>query len=341
MEILEVLKNLMAEFISTFTTGFKEIIQEDFPKRLPGAKIISIYDGLVHYQFAGNSREIEKIIYFNNTFFIFKTIRGKNINFQALVNEVCNSKKYFLINKGTFRVRFSKENQFAKVEKNIAKRAEDDILRNSKLKLDRLSPSTEIWYAVRSEGFAFCGQLLYKREFTEKNLNKGELRPELAYLICCFAEVSKNDVILEPFCGYGAIPFSLAKYFSFSALNVFDIDDAKIQKLKDDGRLKKENIKISCDDAFLLSDIADSSVSLVITDPPWGLFEDVGDISLFYEKMLRSFLRVLKKDGRIVILTARKEEFEKSAEKNGFVIKKSVHTLVNGKKTALYYLEQK
>lgn len=329
----------MSEFISTFITGFQDVVAEDLSKRLPGCKIINIYDGLIHYSFTGNSRDLEKIIYFNNTFFVLKTWMGKGLNFPSMVGAVGAEKKYYLINKGTFRVRFSQENQFAKVDKNIAKRAEETVLYNSRLQLDRLSPTTEIWYAIRREGFAFCGQLISKREFTEKNLNKGELRPEIAYLICSFADIHESDFIVEPFCGYGSIPVQLVKKFRFSKLYASDIDEEKI-KMNSERKQLKDNpsLDLRVADAFSLSHIEDKSADLVITDPPWGFFEDVGDISDFYRRMFDSFDRILKPEGRMVILTARKEEFEAVVAERGLKIKASLHTLVNGKKASLYKL---
>ena len=205
----------MAEFISSFITGFQSVVESDLAARFPKIKILNLFDGLIHYRFDGDSRELEKIIYFNNTFFVLKTMKGKGLSFPSLIGAVTSSKNYFLVNKGSFRVRFQNENQFAKVDKNLTRRAEDYILSNSKLKLDRLSPTNEVWFSIRREGFAFCGELISKREFTEKNLNKGELRPEIAYFICCFADIKSEDTILEPFCGYGSIPTQLAKKFRF------------------------------------------------------------------------------------------------------------------------------
>ena len=77
---------------------------------------------------------------------------------------------------------------------------------------------------------------------------------------------------------------------------------------------------------------------MIISDPPWGFYEDIGDINDFYTKMFKSFSRILKDDGRMIILSARKEELEQTAGRAGFKIKNSLHTLVNGKKAALYYL---
>lgn len=327
----------MAEYVSSFITGFQDVVKKDLVQRLPSCKIISIYDGLVHYKYAGNSRDLEKIIYFNNTFFVLKTWKGKGLNFHSMVGAVSSEKKYYLINKGTFRVRFSQENQFAKVDKNIARRAEETVLQNSRLTLDRLSPTTEIWYSIRREGFAFCGQLITKREFTEKNLNKGELRPEIAYLISSFADIQKDDVILEPFCGYGSIPVQLVKKFHFSKLYVSDIDNKKISMNSQKKQLKNNPcLDLRQADAFNLSHIEDKSINLVITDPPWGFYEDIGDVKTFYKKMFASFDRILKDEGRMVILSARKEELEEVVSELGYKIEACLHTLVNGKKAGLY-----
>lgn len=327
----------MAEYVSSFITGFQDVVKKDLVQRLPSCKIISIYDGLVHYQYAGNSRDLEKIIYFNNTFFVLKTWKGKGLNFPSMVGAVSSEKKYYLINKGSFRVRFSQENQFAKVDKNIARRAEETVLQNSRLTLDRLSPTTEIWYSIRREGFAFCGQLITKREFTEKNLNKGELRPEIAYLISSFADIQKDDVILEPFCGYGSIPVQLVKKFHFSKLYASDIDNGKISMNSQKKQFKNNPcLDLRQADAFNLSHIEDKSINLVITDPPWGFYEDIGDVKTFYKKMFASFDRILKDEGRIVILSARKEELEEVISELGYKIEACLHTLVNGKKAGLY-----
>ena len=328
----------MAQFVSTFLTGFQDVVAEDLGRRLEKFKILNLFDGLIHYQYDGNSRDLEKITYFNNTFFVLKTMKGKGLNFNSMVGAVAGENKYYLINKGTFRVRFVNENQFAKVETNIARKAEDTVLRNSKLKLDRLSPSTEIWYSIRREGFAFCGQLISKREFTEKNLHKGELRPELAYLLCSFAGCTKEDVVCDPFCGYGSIPVQLSKNFSFRKLYVSDIDAEKIDVLKENKHLKKDNIFVAVNNALELELPEEDKVSVFITDPPWGCFEDVGDVSVFYKSFFKAARRVSCKAAKIIILTARVEELKKVAAEESLNLSEGPHTLVNGKKAGVFII---
>lgn len=329
----------MAEFVSTFTTGFKKVVEKNLPEIVSGCKILNIYDGIVHYKFNGNSHDLEKVVYFNNTFFVIKSWCNFSGNFSTMVNDFCSENKYLLISKGSFRTRFVRENQFEKIDKKLVIKVEENVLKRSKLKIDRVSPSTEIWFDIRREGFAFCGQLISKREFTEKNLNKGELRPELAYLMCCFAELKENDVIAEPFCGYGSIPIQLAKKFRFLHLYVSDIDEEKITALKEKKYFKQNDfVSVEVQDAFSLKQIKDNSVDVIISDPPWGYFEDVGDIALFYDKMFSSFKRILKNDGKMIILSARKDELEYAAEKNNYKIIERVDTLVNGKKACVYMI---
>ena len=272
-------------------------------------------------------------------------MKGKGLNFPSLVGALCSSKNYFLVNKGSFRVRFQNENQFTKVDKNLARRAEEYVLANSKLKLDRLSPTNEVWFCIRREGFAFCGELISKREFTEKNLHKGELRPEIAYLMCCYAQLEKGSVVADPFCGYGSIPVQLAKRFECTTVFASDIDEEKIKGLALHPLLQAKGthgsqaaVDLRQSDAFELSQIQAVSLDAIITDPPWGLWEDIPDMQDFYRKMFVSFKRVLKPAGKMIILSARAVELEAAAADCGVSLEKSLHTLVNGKKAVLYYM---
>ncbi|MCR4736059.1 MAG: methyltransferase [Treponema sp.] len=326
----------MAEYISTFITGFQDVVSKDLQHRFPKIKVLNLFDGLIHYKFDGDSRQLSKVIYFNNTYYVLKTAKGKGLSFQNLVSSVASEKKYYLINKGSFRVRFVKENQFQKVDKNLSKKAEECVLRNSKLVIDRLSPTTEIWYSIRRENFAFCGQLISTRQFTEKNLNKGQLRPEFAYLMCAFAGLKNDEVIIDPFAGYGAIPNQVPAFCKPSALYVSDISSEQVEIIEKLAALKKDYVRIFCGNAFELSDYNIEAVDSVITDPPWGFYEDIGDISDFYKKMFDSFKMILKSDGKMTLLTARAENLEEAAACKKVKILARLNTLVNGKKASLF-----
>jgi len=326
----------MPEYISSFTTGFGEIVAGALPRLLPGAEILRVYDGLLYYAYPGNPKNINQVPCFNNSYCVLRLFQGKS--FQRMVNEIASTMPRYPVPEGTFRVRFIRGNQFAGVDRQLSLRAEAAVMKTSRLRLDRLNPSTELWYVIRDEGFGFYGQLLQKREATEKTLHPGELRPEFAYLMCLCGNPTADSVILDPFAGYGAIPAQLLGHFAFGKLHVSDSDPEKVQALK---RClpKDDRVQVSREDALRLTGLSDESIDLIVTDPPWGYYEQIGDIALFYEAMLKEFWRVLQPDGKAVIITARKEEFARAVEQTGlFASEMTIHTLVNGKKAGVYVL---
>jgi len=324
----------VAEFISSFTTGFGEMISRALPSLLPGAKILRVYNGLIHYAYPGNPKNIIHVPFFNNSYYVLRFFQEKNLTFGQMTTEAAQAKLRYPVPEGSFRVRFSKGNQFAGVDKQVSLRAENAVIKSSRLMLDRLNPATELWYVIRDEGFGFYGQLLQKRAATEKNLHPGELRPEFAWLMCRCGQPAQNSVIIDPFAGYGAIPAQIIRHFQFARLIANDIDPGKLPPMDD------PRVQIFHEDALRLTGIENTSIDLVITDPPWGYYEQIDDIALFYESMLREFMRILKPDGRAVVLSARKEEFAQAIENTGaFAIERTVHTLVNGKKAGVYVLK--
>ena len=55
----------MAEYISSFATGFGEIVSEKIVSMLKGAVVLDVYDGLIRYRYNGNPGDINKIVFFN------------------------------------------------------------------------------------------------------------------------------------------------------------------------------------------------------------------------------------------------------------------------------------
>lgn len=326
----------MTEYISTYITGLGNVVKNRLITDLPGAKVIRVFDGLIYYKYDGNFNDLKRIIYLNNTFCVMKVYKGNQLDFKVMVNKCIKGRQQFLINKGTFRVRFSRENQFVKVDRNVTQNAEKSIQGNSCLRLDRVNPTTEIWYIIRSEGMGFFCQLLFKRKVTEKKLNKGELRPEFSNLMCSCITLNKDMIICDPFCGYGAISKQLITRFNVKKVYASDLDKEKVDLIKKSKWSENKKIKVFHANAMKLKEIADSTVDAVITDPPWGYYEQIDDMKDFYKEMLKELNRIVKENGKIVILTARKEEFESSCIDLGISISKKYDTLVNGKKASVY-----
>lgn len=324
----------MREYISTFPTGFSQLIPRALKRLLPGAQVLQVYDGLVHYRYGGREGDLGKVFLFHNTFLVIRSFAGPACELDRMIRAT-SSLKSLPECRGTFRVRYSVKNQFVAVPKDKTRQLEGKIAALTHSRVDRVSPATEYWFLQRSEGVGFFCRLLGKRQATEKNLHPGELRPELAYLMGLLAGLGRGSVVMDPFAGYGGIPKQLLRYFPHALLYVSDLDPDRAQDLQKSFGQQK-GVKAARRDALKLDDIPAATVDAIVTDPPWGYYEEMGDIPAFYRQMFQAFRRVLKERGRLVLLSARKQEAEAAAAEQGFLLEQRYDTLVNGKKAAVY-----
>lgn len=345
-------------FLATFAPGFEGIIGALLLQTLPSASELRVSSGLVRFTWMGSLEKVCSIAFFNNIFLIVREWNTNTVPFADMVNQ-CGKKQSLSslssaihgLSDGTFRVRYSRENQFCSVDKKVMEKAELTITSQTGLVPDRLNPGMEFWYIIRREDCSFFTACLTKKQSTEKYLRQGELRPEIVQLIVSLARVTVADkVLLDPFAGYGSIPEQLAHIQSEAKILASDNDEERVADLT--ARFAhNDRIHVCRADAVSLAHIADSTIDVIVTDPPWGFWNgsfnsERPSISPLYEAMLREFDRILVTSGRAFVLTGAKKEFEEAipksgvfagnAEKNGF----RTDILVNGRKSAVYALNK-
>lgn len=352
---------LMHRYFATFAPGFEGIVGNLLSRAIPEAVPVTVSSGMALFDYAGDPSRTSDAVFFNNVFFVVQEWRTAGIPFPELVRTAAKNNRLAglagelrLPGIKTFRVRYSKENQFCAVDKKTMDDAERHIARCTGFTADRLNPDMEFWFLTRREGLSFFAARLTDKQSTEKYLKKGELRPEIVQLLVGRARVSPEDrVILDPFAGHGSIPARLAEVCPESLLLVSDIDPALADALS--GRFEgREKIRVSCADALALSHVDRASVDLVVTDPPWGFWDadaysGANSLDSLYAGMLAEFARVLRAGGRAFVLTGAKREFEAAvaarpefaASADGFDgIPFRTDILVNGKKSAVYSLRR-
>jgi tRNA G10 N-methylase Trm11 len=173
----------------------------------------------------------------------------------------------------------------------------------------------------------------------EKTLHPGELPPPLAWMLCRLGRLRHTDTVLDPFCGYGAIPFAAMSYFHITKCLACDKNPkaAAWTAARFKNRAGGSFILHTADFRSLVSVVPAKSVDTMITDPPWGLYQSIPD-SGFYEEMFRVFGVLLKEGGRVVLLCARNEEVI-SAAGNRFMPQKHIPILLSGRKAAIIQFE--
>lgn len=340
----------MNEYFSTFASGLGEVIKAALKDKIPDIEIKLLLDGLVVYGSNLESNKVKEIRFFNNSFVLLSLIRGLNNNpLRAMMKQVLRNpdlavkvKKYILKQNCSFRVVTSQENQLVSVDNNLLRNLEELFSKTTGLRVNRTNPDYEIWFLWRSEGYGFAGLRITRNPNYEKTLHKGELRPELANLMCFLAEPKTTDVILDPFAGYGAIPIECSKSFFVKKVIASEKDKTVFEILKE--RVSRTNSKVVIGrwDALNLNSLSANSIDKIITDPPWGFYSEQNkNLEVFYGDTLKEFTKVLKSGGLMIILTAQKELFERVLKNfSELQLVEKYNLLVSGKKAAIFKIKK-
>lgn len=329
-------------YASTFISGMQDILVRALKEVLPDANILETHDGIVRYETRVNVKQLQNLRFFNNTFAIITwcTTLPQEESLKQLIRAVREDEELeeklqeVLPKRGTYTIVASVENQLTSLPPLQRQKLEKKFAASCSLSLNRQSPTVEFWLVVRREGFGFFGVRITRQDAV---LEPGELRPELAHLLCLLSEPSKDDCFLDPFCGSGAIPIERARSFLFKKIWACDADPKSIQKLTE--KVKKMNLRIhvGLSDAFHLTQFPDGSFDKVVTDPPWGLYTKQ---QLSYPKLLKELSRVTRNGGLIVVLLSRHIPFHELLKHHSQL--KLLHRydiLASGKKASIYKLQ--
>lgn len=189
----------------------------------------------------------------------------------------------------------------------------------------------EYWVLGRRD----LGQLLLGRRLPSKpapNTPKGALGRELAELLVRASKPTPQDVFLDPFGGSGAIVAARlqrpARQITYSDTALSQLRDSISPELRNDRR-----VTLLDEDALKMPSIEDGSIDAIVTDPPWGEYENLGrPYKEFLADLAMSFCRLLRPGGCFVVLVTRSVEPTAQAafKTAGLSVEQTYSILVNG-----------
>ena len=343
----------MNYYYSTFVPGLLEPVKDSLLRALKHGHVRLELDGLIAYETIAEVTDIGSLGFVTNTFRILKSfprdprrtmadmasqvLADRSVSFRSVPRKDKASQ--------TFRVITSVANRLVPLDERLMKQLEQKISSQTGLRPNRSKPDHEFWLLQRSEGFGFFALRISHHKSYDKMLQKGELRPELANVLCRLSRPSHGELFLDPFCGSGAIPLQRAR-FPLGLIFASDSNQQKIDSLKQ--RIRKlglqKKIIARCENALDLRRYQDGSIHKIVTDPPWGHFESTQiPLDEFYDRMLAEFCRLLTAEGLLVVLTAQNAVLETSVQKNALKLDtlKKFNILLSGKKAAIYVLLRK
>ena len=344
----------MQLYASTFPAGFKDVIPMAMKPLLKDAKIVHIDETVVLYETGVKEKTICDLPCFSNTFLVFDyDLALNNHSIGALAQRLIKTPFARIIEKRlekkptTFRFMAWSEGTPQAIEKQDLTTLETNLGKKNVLIKNRTNPQIEIALHARRGGWGFTGLRLTRPSWEDKLKKKKiatGLSDQIAYLIAAIAAPQETDVVLDPCAGNGTIPSTLAIHFPAKTVIATDLNEQAVHSMKVLHRKIGKRLVIDRMDALTMTEVPDGSIDMIVTDPPWGLMQEIdGDIALFYQTLLSTFGRVLKSHGTLVLLSAQKDIIEQyiHAHPDDWVLHNKWNILVNGKKAGVYKLQTK
>lgn len=344
----------MTTYASTFIPGMGEVVAAALRCSLRDFELDLLLDGLVVYRSSSTVADVRALRFCNNSFVCLMSFDGLGRNPMAQIcqtiladGQLLRRVAPYLPRKNlTYRFVASEENRFVPVPQRTRLALEQLLTAEPRLRPHPSNPDVEFWLLARREGFGFVGMRITRQRANEKTLAQGELRPELCHLLCLLSEPAADDVVLDPFCGSGAIPLERARSFPYRRVLAGDIDAkhvkslrAKVRQFRWIRRKRQQNIVIGRWDALNLHTFAPESVDKIVTDPPWGFYQSqLTDLDRFLRDTLQEFHRILRRNGLMVLLVGRPQLFENCLRdfKGALTVLQRYDVLVSGKKASVF-----
>jgi tRNA (guanine6-N2)-methyltransferase len=319
----------MSKYYSACMPGFAEIAQEEIKHKLPkarGFKMLPVRNlELVQFDYSSDPKALVKIGQAEDIYYHLKTIElsGERKDLERIrkglfkrsdVFQALSSKTAYTGKKPKAKVTFRVVAQAADVSWRLFKRQE--MQKALTLSVSDMFPGWKVveddadleFWIQQSEKNAIIGLRLSDKKQRHGDYKKsnipGSLRPSIARALVMLSEPSENDVFLDPMCGAGTILIERAMAGRYKILLGGDKNKEAVESALNNFGSKHEPKKIKVWDAVKIP-LEDHSVDKIVCNPPWG--RKVGDhpeIKPLYKGFAKEVKRLLKPDGKVVILTS-------------------------------------
>jgi tRNA G10 N-methylase Trm11 len=184
---------------------------------------------------------------------------------------------------------------------------------------------------------------LSKRDWRVEYVPAG-INPSLAYILCMIANLEKENILLDPFCGSSVIPITALLNFNIKRVICTDISGNAIDASKKNfkvANIDESRYKIFRND-ILKSKISKRNVDRIVSNLPFGIRVGDHDSNVLMYKSLESVARkVLRKRGLVVLLTQEKVLLREVFSKDTWDVKSVLRVNEGGLLPEVFLIKQK
>ncbi len=337
----------MIHYLVTFVPGFSAVVKKMILREFRDSTIIHSHEASVVFATELPYAEFDKKPYFTNVYLVTAMLETNTSMSDTSIVKQLSQKSHFQESlqasgkkkASTFRIMVQKGSRLVHIPKEIQKKIITNVTHQTGLLFSPLKADMEIWFMLRTEGFAYCTIKFPSQFIQPTKTEKGELQPHLAYLLNVLSQPRHDDVYLDPFAGYGSLPYNRAKSFRYRKILAYDKDSVLVSALKK--RLERfPTTYVELGDAFRLTRVGDKTINKIVTDPPWGIYDTELEVDTgWFTGLLKEFQRVIIPGGIIVLLTGKPEALKAALPSfDTFSVKQEITTLVNGKKATVFVI---
>ncbi|WP_051046965.1 TRM11 family SAM-dependent methyltransferase [Nocardia asiatica] len=318
-----------------FNAGLGELIMSSLRQDLKRVKVVFQDDSSAMLDSGARAEDVAGISYLKNAFLVLgETKRGAGLPgaIQALTSQLKRPEFIRLApKKRPFRIMATVDGELVGLPRDGKSRLENAIAARTNGRVEARGSGVEYWIIGRRE----LGTFLFGLKLPKKKgapTPKGALNAELAEMLVRAVPPKHEDVFLDPFAGRGSLVLARLKYPARRII-YSDIDYRIFKRDFQPELARTKRVQFMSEDALDLPSIADKSVDVVVTDPPWGEYEELdASYDEFAVNVARSLDRVLKPSGRFVVLINRRQEgiLQTAFHKYGLETSAIHQILVNG-----------
>jgi len=316
-------------FLIQFNSGLGELVERSLAIDLGPARIDYRDGSALVIRLETSPDKVASLPYVRNTFVVLGEVPEDNparaADRAAKTFDTFLSAPKSMMTIPHFRVMAQHAGQLVSIPAPSRARLEQAITRIDGGMVQARGSGREYWLIGRRNSESTILAMKIPKAKTKRKPAAGEIAPELAALLARASRPASHDVVLDPFAGTGSLLRARAA-LPHSQLIANDLHrtishpEASIRLLRQDGRE--------------LSAIKDGSIDAVITDPPWGEFDEIDEpMDLFVDHSVATIRRVLHPyHGRAVLMIARQIEriWVASLESHELEVTSITGILVNG-----------